>query len=460
MSDKRILDRSAYSTKTIDTFQIVSAYIVDIYYNHLYVEAIKFKNEGKVPSITEGYRHTIYAFLKAMDTKSKTYNVKHYTSMLQGINEYFTMWTSFSTLTIADCINKITQEFVPTDYYQSLDMDQKRNILRTILTQTIKEFSKIIAQEYITAIIDHHDTIDNVNILKDKMIDCMLVQREQMYQQFLDTKLGRVSESIDKNLGVKMQKEIKKLVSEKELMTLEISKLKTQHTTAQDNAKLLLDKYKELLKRYKSIKEEFTTYKTRQIDSKLNDFNNQFNVSVQRSNQLQHTPRQQTQQHTPQQSTQSQPTNQRNTNMNRVQFSKPSVKPIVSDAVKPMVNDAVKPVSDAVKPVINHSLQVESDESSSESSEESSDIEDNKKFTLSTDSFEDPTDNLLNYNSNIMDDIDNPKKSNKKQKEELQEEELEKQKEENFTKLSGRVNNNQNVKKISIGKAPNIADIY
>jgi hypothetical protein len=266
MSNKRILDKNTYSTKTLDVFQIVSAYIVDIYYNHLYVEAVKFKNEGKVSSITEGYRHTIYAFLKAMDTNSKTYKAKHYTTMLQGINEYFITWTSFSTLTVADCINKITEEFVPTDYYKSLDMDQKRNILRTLLIQIIKEFSKIVAQEYISLIIDHHDNIDNVNILKDKMIDCMMLQRENMYQQFLDTKVGKAAESIDKNLAVKMQKEIKNLLAEKEKLVDENTSLKKSNQITQDNSKLLIEKYKDLFKRYKTTKEEYLLLKNKYDD--------------------------------------------------------------------------------------------------------------------------------------------------------------------------------------------------
>ena len=92
------------------------------------------------------------------------------------------MWTSFSALTISDCINKITKEFVPTDYYNSLDMDQKRNILRAILTNAIKDFSKIIANDYIMLIIDKHDDIDNVNLLKDKIIDCLFIQRPDAIQ--------------------------------------------------------------------------------------------------------------------------------------------------------------------------------------------------------------------------------------------------------------------------------------
>ena len=59
----RILDRSNYSSKTLETFEIISAYYVDIYYNYLYTEAKKMKISGSIASITEGYKHTLCAIL-------------------------------------------------------------------------------------------------------------------------------------------------------------------------------------------------------------------------------------------------------------------------------------------------------------------------------------------------------------------------------------------------------------
>jgi hypothetical protein len=133
MSKNQLFDKSSYSSRTLSVYQIVAAYLVDIYYNHLYTEAIKFRNDGKVPSITEGYRHASFAFVSALDNKSKgSYKVEHYNKLLIGINEYFILWTSFSSLTLSECMDKITREFVPDDVYPSLDKDQKRNILRVV----------------------------------------------------------------------------------------------------------------------------------------------------------------------------------------------------------------------------------------------------------------------------------------------------------------------------------------
>ena len=62
-SKERILDRNNYSKKTLDTFEILAAYFIDIYYNHLYIEGNKLKTEKNVSSITEGYKHALNAFL-------------------------------------------------------------------------------------------------------------------------------------------------------------------------------------------------------------------------------------------------------------------------------------------------------------------------------------------------------------------------------------------------------------
>ena len=81
--ENRILDRSNYSQKTMENFEIMSAYYIDIFYNHLYNEAKKLKAGGTVSSITEGYKHTLNAFLKSLS------NPNLYKKSLSGLHHYF-----------------------------------------------------------------------------------------------------------------------------------------------------------------------------------------------------------------------------------------------------------------------------------------------------------------------------------------------------------------------------------
>lgn len=254
-SRQGILDRNKYSPRTISTYQVISAYVVNVYYNLLYAEAIKLKNAGSVSSITEGYKHTVFAFLSAIDSSyKKTYKPKSYNELLIDINKYFTACTSFETLTLADCINKITREFVPSDYFKSLSKDHKRNILRIVLTGTIKEFSKSVVRDYIGMIIDDHDEKDNIEVLKEKIVDILLMERESFYHKFLNKAAGRQSQQIDKGIAVKMQNEIKKLNNEKRGLLRNMSELKQTCDVRTKQLSQVISKYKKLVSNFKTLK--------------------------------------------------------------------------------------------------------------------------------------------------------------------------------------------------------------
>ncbi len=259
MSNERMFDRSSYSQRTISTFQLVGAYLVDIYYNHLYTEAVKLKNDGKVPNITEGYRHATFAFVSAIDPKSKTtYRAEHYTKLLQGINEYFIHWTSFNTLTITECIDKIVREFVPDDYYRSLDKDQKRNILRAVLTSSIRLFTKSVATEFLSSIMDNHDDPANTEALKEQIIEIFIHEREGMFHKFLDCRSGgNLEEKVDKSIADKMRNEIKRLNEERDKLVAVCDKLAKESEIRTDQLAKVVAKYRKMEQSYKSILAEY-----------------------------------------------------------------------------------------------------------------------------------------------------------------------------------------------------------
>ena len=207
--ENRILDRSNYSQKTMENFEIMSAYYIDIFYNHLYNEAKKLKAGGTVSSITEGYKHTLNAFLKSLS------NPNLYKKSLSGLHHYF-ITIGFASISYSKCIDRITCEFVPTDYFNSLTFTQKIGVLRLILNQSMKSFIKKIVDEHMTKIIDYHKDVDNVRILQDEFIDCLILEREGFYQRFVASQTTtNKNETVNRLLAEKMQVEIKRLVKEK-----------------------------------------------------------------------------------------------------------------------------------------------------------------------------------------------------------------------------------------------------
>jgi hypothetical protein len=265
--NERLFDRSKYLPRTISVYQIVGAYFIDVYYNHFYTEAVKFRNAGQVPNITEGYRHATFAFITAIDNKStKTYKVKHYNQLLTGINEYFKLWTSFSTLTLSECIDKIVNEFVPDDYSQTLSKEQKRSILRMILIDVLRKFTKIVTTEYLQLIIDNHEEQANIEALKEVIINLFIEEREFMFHKFLASSSGSAdAETVDKKFADRMRQEIERLNTEKQQMsnfireqTAEIELRKTQLTQVVAKFKKLKDSYDRIVSEYKISAEKIS----------------------------------------------------------------------------------------------------------------------------------------------------------------------------------------------------------
>ncbi len=266
-TNQKLFNRASYSSTTISIFQIVGAYFIDVYYNHLYTEAIKFRTDGKVASVTEGYRHATFAFLSAIDNKSKAYKAEHYNKLLQGINEYFITWTNFSSLTLSECIDKIVREFVPADYFASLNKEQKRNILRSVLIDSIREFTKIVVGEFLGAIIDNHEEAANIEALKEKMVDVFIMRRETIFHKFIDCRSGgQIDEKVDKRFADKLRNEVIRLNGINEGLVNTNKGLTDELDTVRASAAEIVSRYKKLKMRYDAVTEEYRISK-----DKIND---------------------------------------------------------------------------------------------------------------------------------------------------------------------------------------------
>jgi hypothetical protein len=233
----RLFDKQNYSPKTLENFEIMSAYYVDIFYNHLYIEAKKLKATGNVASITDGYKHTLNAFLKGLD------NPKLYKKSIVGMHHYF-ISIGYASISFAKCIDRLTKEFIPLDYFSSLTVTQKMGVLRMVLNQSLKLFIKKIVDDHMAKIIDFHIEKDNVRILQDELIDCFILEREGMYQRFIaeNTKTNK-NETVNRLLAEKMQTEIKRLVREKYDQQKQILILKKIITKRKNQD----EKYKEIM---------------------------------------------------------------------------------------------------------------------------------------------------------------------------------------------------------------------
>jgi hypothetical protein len=206
-----ILDRHHYNAKTIETFEIISAYFVDIFYNHLYLEAVKKKSTNQQSSITDGYKYALHAYLESLK------NPKLYRKLIQGIHHYF-IAIGFAGISYSNCIKRISCEFIPCNYQEKLTFADQSDVMRRVICQSNKKFISIIVQNHIPKIIDFHTDRDNVRILQDELIDCFILERESLFHRFIDggnLQQGNINDNIDKKLQMRLQEELKLLISDK-----------------------------------------------------------------------------------------------------------------------------------------------------------------------------------------------------------------------------------------------------
>lgn len=216
---KRIFDRNSYSKKTLDTFEIIAAYFIDIYYNHLYIEGNTLRISGKVTCTTEGYKHALNAFIQGIDDPKK------YKRALIGIQEFFVAH-GFKSISFRECIDRITYEFIPKDFCESVTNPHKVSILKMVISQSNKTFLEKLVRQFLPMIIDKHNDEDNLRILQDEFMDILFIERENMYNRFISNKTAKSSTHISISTVETMQKEIKTLLTDKYELRQMINNLK------------------------------------------------------------------------------------------------------------------------------------------------------------------------------------------------------------------------------------------
>lgn len=216
-----------YSKRTISTFEIIGSFVVDVYYNHLYHEAKKLHAFGKVESTTDGYKCAMSTYIKSLS------HPDHYKKTLLGVHRYYSTTTKFTSITFSDCMNSISKQFMPEDLHESMSESQKDGMIRVVLSAAIKNFSvEILKGKLLKMIIDDHESEGIVRVLQDAMVECLVFEREKMYQKIFSTQNGV---STDAGVTSKMRKRIEELTVENKQLAVANERL-----TAKNKA---LDQY-------------------------------------------------------------------------------------------------------------------------------------------------------------------------------------------------------------------------
>jgi hypothetical protein len=214
--------RGNYSKRALSTFEIVGSFIVDLYYNGFYQEAKKIRIEGRVESITDGYKHAIKAYLNSFE------NPESYRKTIVGIHKYYYTTTRFESISFSECVNEIVKHFIPDDFFDSTTNQQRDGILRMVLMNSVKQFSSdVLCSNLLDTLIDNHSEQGIVRRMQDKMVQALMFEREKMFQKIFNVS-NKPKDGGDFTIVMKMKSEVVKLVKENYSLTSKYAKLKNK----------------------------------------------------------------------------------------------------------------------------------------------------------------------------------------------------------------------------------------
>lgn len=169
-----------YPTSTINTFELLGGYVINVFYNNMYDKAREIHSSGKISSVTEAYKVVCRGYL-ANFTREDLFK-----STLKNIFEYYNRHNPVPILKYSEWVDSITREFVPHDFWPSLSVQQKDHILGMLIEAIFKGFvTVIISPQSLQLVIDNHLNSENIPFFQDQMLTVMIEQRERMYQKFI-----------------------------------------------------------------------------------------------------------------------------------------------------------------------------------------------------------------------------------------------------------------------------------
>lgn len=247
--ETQMFNRQSYDKHTISVLEIIAAYIANLYYHHFYGEAHRLRVDKKVNSVTGGYTHAVKAYITSLKKP------EYYRRSIIGIHNYYQNTTKFTSISMKDCVDDIVQQFVPDEYFASMDTRQKEVILHNVLVDSVNNFSnEILCGSLLLSIIDNHKDPSTATSIKQKMIDCLLFEREKVYRQFFSTLVDPKKQNLARDMKVssQMKEELTKLIKMNEKLSIKADK----YADALENAKsVILEKNKLIMQFKKALRE-------------------------------------------------------------------------------------------------------------------------------------------------------------------------------------------------------------
>jgi hypothetical protein len=199
-----------HDARTISTFEIIGAYAVETFYNHIWASARANVSNGV--SLTDEYVRRVQAYVQGTKTDEVCYG-----GVVQGVHRYFTATTRFTALSFAEFVDRVVGLMVPEDYFRQFSTQDKDEILSSVLCELISSLAAFATQpDMLRRVIDEHDRMPEVTIrmLQDSAVDALVAKRAALHNKFL-RKMGQARDHVSMDVVDDMKKALRRLVREK-----------------------------------------------------------------------------------------------------------------------------------------------------------------------------------------------------------------------------------------------------
>jgi len=250
---------------------IFGAYILDLFYNNLYENAVKMKSQKQAKSITEGYRHTVFRLITVISTEYKEYSKARYVELLNNMLQRFQIHLG-SRFGLSEMIDRITKEFIPHDIHDAMAGDDKRKVMQKIVNEVFGGFGFALIRQHLAQVIDFHEEKDNVRIIgalvKEFFDDC----RERNYKKFMAgerTRKQKIEEELSELRGTVLWQEnhIKNLTAELSEKNRQLSDMKNKGGRPDADAMKIKSDYEIICEKYNNLVGE--NEKMKEVTKKL-----------------------------------------------------------------------------------------------------------------------------------------------------------------------------------------------
>lgn len=163
------------SKQTLSKFEIIGSTYINIIYNNIYNNSIISNTNLK-----NAYVANILDYLNS--SKDEEFFIQS----IHCICTYFKSSTKYTDLSFNNCIDLLIMEFVPTNFINQLNKQQKHKILHSVLHNTLKRVVSLIIKEYIPIIIDNHNDLNNLVKLQDIYLKSLLYEKNMLLSKFAD----------------------------------------------------------------------------------------------------------------------------------------------------------------------------------------------------------------------------------------------------------------------------------